>query len=153
MLKDKLGLTILILLFVFIIMTIYYNFFATPVKPNIHNNLVVLQERIKPIGEVYIKDDIDAKSVTKNTVSASKKSRTAESIYNKTCSTCHNTGLAGAPKFKNKDDWSPRIKQGIKTLIKVAIDGKGAMPARGTCGDCSDDEISSVVNYIINNSK
>ena len=29
----------------------------------------------------------------------------AEAIYNQYCFTCHQSGLAGAPRFRNKEDW------------------------------------------------
>jgi cytochrome c5 len=34
-----------------------------------------------------------------------------------------------------------------------AISGINAMPARGTCATCSDEEIKQTVQYIVDNSK
>jgi len=55
----------------------------------------------------------------------------------------------GAPKFGNQADWAPRVKRGIADLVKVAIAGKGAMPPKGTCMDCSDDEIKAAIEHMI----
>ena len=45
--------------------------------------------------------------------------------------------------------WEPRVAQGEETLINHAIQGFNAMPARGTCADCSDDEIAATVKFLI----
>jgi len=79
---------------------------------------------------------------------AAKVDPAGEKLYNAVCFSCHNTGLAGAPKLGNKADWEPRIATGIDTLVKVAISGKGAMPPRGGT-QASDDEIRAVVEYMV----
>ncbi len=152
--NNKYSSVIILMIFsLLIVIFIYYIFFTSPTQPNTPNNLEALNKRINPIGEVYIKDDAIIKPNTKIKTPSGKKIRSAKSIYDKVCSTCHNTGIANAPKFKNKNDWAARIKNGIQALTTIAINGKGAMPPRGSCSDCSDDEITSVVNYIVNNSK
>ena len=55
----------------------------------------------------------------------------------------------GAPKYASLEDWAPRIDLGIDNLTKSAIAGKGGMPARGTCMDCSDNEIKLTVQYML----
>ncbi|NMV43156.1 cytochrome c5 family protein, partial [Vibrio parahaemolyticus] len=55
----------------------------------------------------------------------------------------------GAPKTGNADDWAPRIAQGKDTLVKHALEGFNAMPAKGTCMDCSDDEIIAAIDHMI----
>lgn len=69
--------------------------------------------------------------------------------YNRLCHACHATGAAGAPLFGNRAAWEPRIAQGMDTLLQTVINGKGAMPPRGTCGDCSDDDLRAVIEYMI----
>jgi cytochrome c5 len=54
-----------------------------------------------------------------------------------------------APKTGNKADWAPRVKRGIVDLVKVAISGTGAMPPKGTCMDCSDDELKAAIEHMI----
>ena len=49
--------------------------------------------------------------------------------------------------------WEPRIAQGIDTVYDHAINGFNAMPPKGTCADCSDDEIKAVVDYMIEQSQ
>jgi cytochrome c5 len=70
-------------------------------------------------------------------------------IYQKACFACHATGVANAPKLGDKAAWEPRAAQGIDTLLQTAIDGKGAMPPRGTCAACSDDDLRAAIQYML----
>lgn len=79
--------------------------------------------------------------------------RSGEQIFNTYCVACHMSGVAGAPKFGDQADWQPRIDKGIDTLLKDAISGIKAMPPRGLCFDCSDDELKLAIEYMIDNSK
>jgi cytochrome c5 len=79
--------------------------------------------------------------------------RSGEQVFNTYCVACHMSGVAGAPKFGNHADWQPRIEKGIDTLLKDAISGIKAMPPRGLCFDCSDDELKFAIEYMIDNSK
>ncbi len=76
-----------------------------------------------------------------------------QEIYTKVCSVCHAAGVAGAPKVGDKAAWAPRIAEGIDHLLSVAKTGKGAMPPRGTCTNCSDDDLKDAINYMISKSK
>lgn len=70
-------------------------------------------------------------------------------IYNKACFACHTTGAAGSPKLGDKAAWEPRAAQGIDQLLNTAITGKGAMPPRGTCATCSDDELKAAIEFML----
>jgi cytochrome c5 len=49
----------------------------------------------------------------------------------------------------NADAWAPRIEKGMDTLISHAINGFNAMPAKGGCGSCSDEEIQAAVEHMV----
>ena len=70
---------------------------------------------------------------------------------------CHQTGVAGAPKLGDKADWGPRIAQGKDTLYKHATEGfngnKGAMPAKGGNPALKDDEIKTIVDFMVSKSE
>ena len=66
---------------------------------------------------------------------------------------CHASGIAGAPMCGDSGAWVTRLAQGIETVYSNAINGINGMPARGTCMDCSDDEVIAAINYILDNSK
>lgn len=78
--------------------------------------------------------------------------RSGEHVFNTYCIACHISGVAGAPKFGDRADWQPRIDKGINILLKNAISGIKAMPPRGLCFDCSNNELKHAIEYMINNS-
>ena len=76
-----------------------------------------------------------------------------KATYDTKCLACHNTGVAGAPKLGDKAAWEPRIATGMDAMLAVAIKGKGAMPPKGTCMDCSDDELKAAIQYMVDAAK
>lgn len=76
--------------------------------------------------------------------------KTGEEIYKSVCTACHATGVSKAPKFGNRRDWAPRIREGQKALVRVALKGEGAMPPRGGAPDLSDVEVERAVVYMAN---
>ncbi len=107
-------------------------------------------ERLAPAGEVAMEDEVAAVAPA---APASAEPRSGEEVYNSKCFTCHGTGAAGAPKMGVAADWTARIEQGMDTLYSNAINGIRAMPPKGLCMDCSDDEIKAAVDYILEGSK
>jgi cytochrome c5 len=78
--------------------------------------------------------------------------QTGEAIYNSTCVACHGAGVAGAPKFGDAAAWSARIAQGYDTVVKHALEGLRAMPAKGGNPDLDDVEVARAVVYLANGS-
>jgi cytochrome c5 len=72
-----------------------------------------------------------------------------EAIYAQSCFACHATGAAGAPLLGDAAAWGPRIAQGMDTLMATVVNGKGAMPPRGTCAACSDEDLRAAVEYML----
>ncbi len=101
-----------------------------------------IKERIKPVGSVHI---AGAKAET----AAASGPRSGEQITKTACAACHASGVLNAPKIQDAADWSPRLEKGMDTLLSHAINGFNAMPAMGTCGDCSDDEIKAAIEYMV----
>ncbi|HEX4927413.1 MAG TPA: c-type cytochrome [Burkholderiales bacterium] len=74
--------------------------------------------------------------------------RSGEEIVKTVCATCHQAGVAGAPKIGDKAAWAPRIKQGYQALVQSALKGKGAMPPKGGNPSLTDEEIERAVAYL-----
>ena len=53
-------------------------------------------------------------------------SRPGEAIVKAVCATCHQAGVANAPKLGDPKDWAPRINARPKSMIATSIKGKGA---------------------------
>jgi cytochrome c5 len=79
-------------------------------------------------------------------------SKTPEQLYQGACLACHTTGAAGAPKIGDAAAWSGRLGKGVDALVASAVSGIGAMPPRGG-SQYDDEQIRSVVEYILDNSK
>lgn len=76
-----------------------------------------------------------------------------EKLYKTTCFACHGTGVANSPKVGDKAAWAPYIATGMDTMVKVAIQGKGAMPPKGGAMSASEDDIRAAIEYMVNASK
>lgn len=78
--------------------------------------------------------------------------KAGEALYTSSCKTCHEAGLAGAPKVGDKAGWNDRIAQGKDTLYKHAIEGfqgkAGMMPAKGG-SQASDADVKAAVDYMV----
>lgn len=105
-------------------------------------------ERLKPAGEVTVVGGVAKKAETAVTIAD-----VGERRYVETCKMCHETGLAGAPKYGDKADWDMRLKEGMDTLYLHALKGYKAMPPKGGCATCSDDEIKKAVDYMTSHAK
>lgn len=114
-----------------------------------------IAQRIKPAGSVCVEGQPCAKQAPASTQTASSGAAgSGERTFNKVCSTCHKTGVAGAPKFGSFKDWAPRIALGMNVLYNAALHGKPpGMPARGTCFSCSDDQLKAAVDYMVDAAK
>ncbi|OAN16905.1 cytochrome C [Photobacterium jeanii] len=101
-----------------------------------------IAERIKPVGGVYLEGDAPV-------VAANAGPRDGATVYGTFCIACHGTGVMSAPKLKDAADWAPRLTKGMDVLTDHAVNGFNAMPAKGSCMDCSDDEIVAAINHMI----
>ena len=73
--------------------------------------------------------------------------------YEKACSVCHASGVAGAPKFGDKAAWKPRIATGADALHNSALKGKNAMPPKGGMADLPDGDVVAAVDYMMKTAK
>lgn len=73
---------------------------------------------------------------------------TVQERYNSSCTFCHSTGAAGAPKSHDEAAWKPRLAKGEATLLKHVKEGFNAMPPGGMCKDCSDDEYRALIEFM-----
>ena len=73
-------------------------------------------------------------------------------VYAATCAACHDSGMAGAPKTGDNGAWGARLAQGYDTLLKHAIEGIRAMPAKGGNPDLDNLEVERAVVFMTNKS-
>jgi cytochrome c5 len=85
--------------------------------------------------------------------SASASDDVGKSVYTKSCSACHDSGVMGAPKVGDKAAWAPLAAEGVDVLTHNAIHGEGKMPPKGGNMQLSDDEVKAAVTYMVDKSK
>lgn len=105
-----------------------------------------IEKRIAPAATVCASAECAGGAASSAPVAAV--ARTGEQIFNTACQACHATGLLNAPKKGDTAAWNARYAQGEATVLKHAIEGLNAMPPKGTCGNCSDDELLSAIHFM-----
>ena len=70
--------------------------------------------------------------------------------YMKYCASCHNAGVADAPKLGDPDKWEWRVKKGREALLQTTIDGiPPGMPKKGLCLSCSEEQLADAIDYML----
>ncbi len=104
-----------------------------------------IQERIAPVGKIRTAAENDDSTATAEVAAAPK---SGEELYKGVCASCHDAGVADAPKLGDEAAWAKRGETGVDTLVATVVSGKGAMPANGG-SSYSDEQIKSVVKYLL----
>lgn len=152
---------------------VYYYSSGTQSAPGGDNSAQSVDQRIQKVGTIVLAGSeeaaaqeqsnaslVAAASATTNDApapaaeaSAAGSSEAAgKKVYDTTCKACHGTGVAGAPKFGDKDAWAPRLAAGFDEVLKIATNGKGAMPPKGGSA-ASDADFKAAVEYLVNSAK
>lgn len=75
--------------------------------------------------------------------------------FEATCKACHQNPAFKAlnsPQFGDKAMWQTRIEATggeIKNLLPIIKKGKNAMPAKGNCFDCTDEDYINLIKYMM----
>ena len=107
------------------------------------NSTEAIENRIAPIGKVQI-----GKIPNQPLLSPKSYVHLGKAIFEEHCVLCHSNGIAGAPRFGNKADWKPRIKKKLSLLLEHVENGYGAMPRKGTCLECSSEDLKTAIDYM-----
>ena len=120
---------------------------AGPMLEVDHNSLSHLSEYDLQAIALYIKS-VQSKQPPKKAITGTGL-EAGKAVYEQSCYACHNTGASGAPKLGSTEDWSPLLALGKDKLYQNAIQGINAMPPKGTCVSCTDQQIKDTVDYMI----
>lgn len=112
-----------------------------------HMKPETIDKRTKPVGKVKVKEAVAA------TATAASGPRAPKVIVETYCIACHGAGMPGAAKIGDKEAWAAKLEKGKEQVMANAIAGINAMPARGLCMDCTDDELWSSIEYMANYEK
>jgi cytochrome c5 len=88
-----------------------------------------------------------------NTITAPANPEAGRSIYKQACATCHEEGIAGAPKMGDKEAWKPSLAKGMDELVRNSINGfqgnRGVMPPKGGAKSLTDAEVAAAVAWMV----
>ena len=108
-----------------------------------------IAERLAPVGQLCLQGQDCGTAAAPPSDSSSGGDIDGEGIYGNVCSACHESGAAGAPIRGDEEAWAERAEQGFATLLDHAINGIGAMPAKGGNPNLSDEEVEAAVAYMV----
>jgi cytochrome c5 len=69
-------------------------------------------------------------------------------IYDASCRLCHGTPGNPAPRAGDIAAWSPRVAQGMPTLLSHTVSGYKGMPPLGSCSDCGEPEFTALIEFM-----
>lgn len=108
-----------------------------------------IAERLQPVGSVCLAGEACATGGSASVAQAASAEFSAQGTYEQYCAMCHNTGMANAPRRDDAAHWTARVEEiGLSALVTNAINGINAMPPRGMCATCTDEQIGEVVEYL-----
>ena len=126
---------------------------AGPMAEVNHNSLAHLTNEDKLAISTYIKT---VESEERYGVSPSNMPPSlarGKQVYLKACVICHQDSTMSAPAIGDASNWYMRLKNsGLTGLYRHAIHGYNSMPVKGACVTCSDNDIISSVDYLLNES-
>ena len=108
-----------------------------------------IAERLKPVGEVCVQGQ-ECAAAGPAAAAGGGAARTGEQVVGKFCGACHGSGLLNSPKVGDTAAWQARADKegGLDGLLAKAISGINAMPPKGTCADCTDDELLGAIKFM-----
>ena|SRR3569623_465660 len=77
-----------------------------------------------------------------------------QKVVDESCSSCHASGLMGAPKIGDTTAWQARFNNAgsVGELLATTQRGKGNMPPRGGEASLTDTELQSAIQYMLGKS-
>ena len=109
-----------------------------------------IEENIRPVGQVNV-GSVPA-SAPAAAGAAAAAPRSGDEVYNSACAACHASGVAGAPKLGDQGAWGARASKGVDSLLSSVINGLNAMPPKGSCATCSDEELKAAIEHMLSQS-
>ncbi|OPG71863.1 cytochrome C [Pseudomonas ogarae] len=106
-----------------------------------------IAKRLEPVGQVCVQGKECKGMEVATAAGGAGGAKKPADVIAKHCNACHGTGLLNAPKIGDAAAWGERSKKegGLDGLLAKAISGINAMPPKGTCADCSDDDLKGAI--------
>ncbi|MDG0979384.1 MAG: c-type cytochrome [Halieaceae bacterium] len=69
-------------------------------------------------------------------------------LYGKSCVYCHAASMPNMPKAHDVAAWEARMAKGMDALVASVKTGKGAMPPKGMCMTCTDEQYAALITLM-----
>ncbi len=126
---------------------------AGPMAEVNHNSLSHLTEADRLAIATYLKTVVSEEPLGLSPSNMPPTLARGKQVYLKACIICHQDNKMGAPIIGDAANWYMRLKgSGLTGLYRHVIHGYNSMPVKGACVTCSDNDIISSVDYILNRS-
>ncbi len=126
---------------------------AGPMAEVNHNSLKYLTAEDQLAIATYLKTVKSIEPLGVKGSDAAPTLKRGRQVYLKACTICHQNGEMSAPLTGDNANWYRRLKSsGLTGLYRHVIQGYNSMPIRGACVTCSDNDIISATDYILNHS-
>lgn len=126
---------------------------AGPMAEVNYNSLQYLTEEDRVAIGIYLKTVESEEPLGVPASNAAPTLSRGRQVYVSSCSICHQDGKMSAPIIGNGPSWYSRLKEnGLSGLYRHVIEGYNSMPIKGACVTCSDNDVISAVDYILNRS-
>ena len=126
---------------------------AGPMADVNHNSLGYLDHDDLIAIAVYLKTVVSEERLGVPGSSAKPSLRRGKQVYVSSCIECHQRGEMSAPIIGNGESFAQRLHDvGLAGLYRHVIKGYNSMPLKGACVTCSDNDIISAVDYLLDQS-
>lgn len=78
--------------------------------------------------------------------------RSGKQIYDRSCASCHNEGVHGAPKLGDKRVWTTLINKNMDVLIANAVTGHHGGSLQLSCRHCQTSDVIAALKYMVQES-
>ncbi|OGV27771.1 MAG: cytochrome C [Legionellales bacterium RIFCSPHIGHO2_12_FULL_37_14] len=118
-----------------------------------HNSLQHMTPEDRLAIATFLKTVISTEPLAFSPSEAKPSIQRGKAVYYKVCEICHQEGKMSAPRNGDSANWYLRLKSsGLSGLYRHTINGYNSMPVKGACVTCSDNDLISAVDYLLNNS-
>ncbi|MFI4918079.1 MAG: c-type cytochrome [Legionellales bacterium] len=126
---------------------------AGPMAEVNHNSLTHLTDADANAIAVYLKTVESEEPLGLSPSNMPPSLERGQQVYRQACSICHQDSQMSAPMIGDASNWYLRLKKsGLTGLYRHVIHGFNSMPVKGACVTCSDNDIISSVDYLLNES-
>ncbi len=126
---------------------------AGPMAEVNHNSLQYMTEEDRLAIGVYLKSVKSEEPLGLPGSDAAPTISRGRQVYVSSCVICHQNGEMSAPIIGKGPSWYRRLKaSGLAGLYRHVIDGYNSMPIKGACVTCSNQDLISAVDYILDKS-